>query len=72
LARVYYGSYKMTGTPNDKPVPYHERCQLMGGIPCRLGQERSTALLRIHDRPPIGCGENRSFRQFPHSLGDVK
>jgi isopenicillin-N N-acyltransferase-like protein len=29
LARVYYGSHKMTGTPNDKPVPYHERCQLM-------------------------------------------
>jgi hypothetical protein len=39
LARVYFGSRKMTGTPEGQPVKYHPRCQKMYDL---LGESKGT------------------------------
>jgi hypothetical protein len=65
LARVYYGSRKMTGTPDGKPVSYHERCQLMYSMLEKAKGKLNAASLQglLSDKKICSCHATQEPRE---------
>jgi isopenicillin-N N-acyltransferase-like protein len=73
LARVYYGSREMTGTPKGRPVPCHPQCvrmlELLRGGKGRL--DRPTLQGFFGDHQKWGTGDQNAICKHPDSKGSI-